>query len=148
MFPLNLIRKAGSLLRGSARPPQIIASVILGMVAGFTAGANLWTVLFILAALIFNVNFFLFLGFWAVGEGIAVLAAPVTFNVGWALLAVPPIRALVRFLVNAPVSALLELERYVVLGGIPVGIALGAGAGYLVSYLVDSLRRTMEAAQQ
>lgn len=148
MFPLNVIRKLGSLLRGSARKPQIIASVTLGMTAGFVGGANLWTVLFILAALVFNVNFFLFLAFWAAGDGLALLAAPVTFNVGWALLAVPPIRWLVRFLVNAPVSALLELERYVVLGGIPVGIALGIGVGFLVHYLVDRLRRTMEAAQQ
>ncbi len=148
MFPLNLIRKAGSLLRGSARPPQIIASVMLGTVAGFTAGANLWTVLFILAALVFNVNFFLFLAFWGVGEGIAFAVTPVTFNVGWVLLAVPPIAAVVRFLVNAPGTALLELERYVVLGGIPVALALGAGAGYLTSYLVQKLRRITEAAQQ
>ena len=147
MFPLRLIRKAGRLLRGSARPPQIIASVTLGMVAGMVAGANLWTVLFILAALLFNVNFFLFLAFWAVGEGLALAIAPVTFNVGWALLAVPPIRGMVRFLVNAPGTALLELERYVVLGGIPIGVALGIGVGYLVTWMVQWLRRTMEAAQ-
>lgn len=148
MLLLKLMRKIARVLRGSARKPQIIMAVTLGVIGGFALGFNLTFVLVLLLLLLLNANFVLFMTSLAVGKTCALLLAPVTFQLGAALLEIGPIRALVRTLVNAPVTALLGLEKYVLLGGLPVGVVLGVALGVGAARAITTFRRKLLSLEE
>jgi len=143
MFPWKLLRKIAGILRGGASGPQIFMAVTLGALGGFVLGPNLSFVLVIFLLLLLNANFGLFLLSLAVGGVCAALLSPLTFSLGVGLLEVPPVRAAVQRLVNAPVTALMGLERYTLLGGLLPGLAIGVVLSFAVLRTVAAFRRRM-----
>lgn len=148
MFLFKLIRKTAKILRGSVGTTQTILAVTLGMIAGFAFGPNLTCIGAALLLLFLNANLGLFLVSLGVGKGIAALAAPVTFRIGTFLLSIPPVESIVRTLVNAPVTALLGLEKYTILGGLPVAIALGIVLGLVTAKIIGNFQRTLAALDE
>jgi len=144
----KLLRKMARILRGEALPFQIVTAVTLGVLGGFMMGANLIFVLLLLLMLVLNLNLGLFLISLALGKSFAIILAPLTFRLGVWLLDIGPVQAIVRKLVNSPVTALMDLERYVVLGGLFAGLVMGVALGAVAARAIDAFRRKMLSLEE
>jgi uncharacterized protein (TIGR03546 family) len=144
-----LIRKLGSLLRGSATPFQIHVACILGALMGFTPGftrAPALALLLLLLLLICNANL-LVAGLIGAAARLASLALmPVAFSTGRWLLD-GPTSGLFRKLINAPVGAWCGLEYYVCAGGLLLGLLFGIFAGFVVALPIKKFRAVMGNAE-
>lgn len=143
-----ITRKLGRLLRGNATPFQLVAAAVLGAQLGFAPSlAQAPALWLILVALLLVTNANLGLSFLVAGVSklIALLAVPLSFQVGCFLLD-GPTAGLFAALVNAPVLAWCALEYYAVSGGLLVGLVLGLVAGLAIARLVTGFRRRMLSA--
>jgi uncharacterized protein (TIGR03546 family) len=141
--PLKYIRKIARIFRGGSTPVEIGAAVTLGMVLGMTPGFSLLAVALILLVILLNVPVRLVLLSLMIGKALSVPLAAVTFLIGKTLLAIGPVESLVRLLVNAPVTAWMDFDRYCTLGGLLLGTVLGVGLSVLLRYLIQSFRMKM-----
>jgi len=148
MNPIKLMRKLIGILRGGAAPAEVFLAVLLGVLAGFVTGLNLTFVFLLVVLLVLNANVAVFLFFFLIGKLISIPVAPLSFKLGKALLAIPGVETVVRKFVNAPVAALMGLERYVLLGGIILGVVLGVIAALIVARAVTTFRRRMASLEE
>ena len=139
-------RKIGSLVRGKATPFQIYSACILGCLLGFLPGFSqapglvlAWSFLL----LILNANLFLAGIVTLLGKLVFLLTMPVLFLIGRVLLE-GPIQGVFKLFINAPVTAYMGLDYYVVAGGQLVAIILGIVAGSLLTRSLNSYRRKMK----
>ncbi|MFO1050907.1 MAG: hypothetical protein U1F36_01675 [Planctomycetota bacterium] len=147
-----LLRKIGSIVRGSASLPQIVLACTLGSMLGFIPGfflpghlgggfmqaPGLIVALFALVLLL-DANLAIF-GLVTVGAKLlSFLLVPLSFSIGRYLLE-GPTEGLFRTLVNAPVTAWFGLERYATTGGVTLGFAIGIVTGFVVYFLLHRLR--------
>ncbi len=148
MNPLKLLRKLIRILRGGAAPAEVFLAVALGIVTGFVPGFNFSLILLLLILLLLNANVAVFLFFLAAAKLVSLPLTPVSFGLGKALLAIPPIRGLVRTLVNAPVTALMDLESYTLLGSLVIGAIIGVILGIIFARAIGLFRRKMAALEE
>jgi len=143
-----ITRKLGKILRGQATPFQLVAACVLGALLGFAPGflqAPALYALLLAALLVTNANLGLALLSAGLMRLVALLALPVSFEIGRFLLD-GPTSGLARAAVNAPILAWCGLERYAVAGGLPLGFALGLAVGLLLARAVTGFRRRMAKA--
>ncbi len=140
MLLIKLLRKLGKLLRGGAMDRQIVLGALFGVLIGMVPGLNLTLVLAILLLLALNAHVGIALLGLALGKLLCLLLAPVTFQIGYALIHGIGLEGLFRWAADAPVLALMDLHVYALLGGLPVAIVLGLAFGWLMARLVAALR--------
>ncbi|MAX24620.1 MAG: hypothetical protein CMJ19_08965 [Phycisphaeraceae bacterium] len=140
-----ITRKIGKILRGNTTSAQIILATCLGGMLGFMPG---WTqaagmiVMLLLLLAIFNANIWITGLTGLLAKAISIPLMPVTFAIGRALLD-GPTTGLFKSLINAPITALLGFEYYVVTGGLLTGLILGIVLGMLLIKSVKSYRMKM-----
>jgi uncharacterized protein (TIGR03546 family) len=143
MNPVGIIRRAGKLIRGGAGTPQIVLGAVLGALLGMNPHFNGSALLGILLLLILNANLGVaILGFLA-GKILCLLLAPVTFEIGFAIIHRIGLEGLFRWIYDTPGLALLNLDNYCLVGGIPLAILLGLVGGGLLAGVITRFRRAM-----
>lgn len=145
-----LTRKLGKILRGNATPFQIVAATTLGALLGFAPGivqAPALLLLLLALLLVTNANLGLALLVAGAAKLLALVAAPLSFQVGRVLLD-GPTAGLFAALVNAPVLAWCGLEYYAVTGGLLIGFVAGLVGGLLLASVLTGFRKRMLAAAQ
>jgi uncharacterized protein (TIGR03546 family) len=147
MFLPTSLRKLFSIFRGGATPLEIGLAITLGVVMGMLPGFSLLHICIIFVALLINIPAGVFILSFLFGKLISYPLTYVTFAIGKALLSIGFIEAILRFFVNAPVTAWMDLDRYCTIGGIPLGIAVGVGLSILMNKAVMSFRRKMAAVE-
>ena len=147
MTPVRMIRSLGKIVRGGAGPSQIFLGCLLGVMIGMTPGFNLTLVLGIVLFLVLNANFGLMMLGLALGKVLMYAAAPLTYAIGRAIIE-DIARGLFAWLANTPVLALMDPQRYCLVGGLVVGAVVGAGMGAALARTIVAVRRGALAAQQ
>lgn len=145
-----ITRRIGRLLRGKATPAQLMMACILGSMLGFMPGfqqAPGMMISLIFLLIILNANLFLAGVSALLAMFIALLAIPVTFQVGRLLLD-GPLAGLFGFLINAPVTALFGFEYYLTTGGMVMGLLVGIVIGVLVVRAITAFRKKMSQLEQ
>lgn len=154
-----VVRKITKFLRGKATRGQVLtASVLAGMLGfvpgfflpsdlggGFLQAPGLILSLFFLA-LVCNANF----GVFAIVTVVAKLASfallPITFAIGrWMIDG--PMRGLVQWLANAPVTAWFGLDYYATTGGLVTGLLFGTATGIVMWKSLQAYRNRMAALE-
>lgn len=145
-----ITRKIGKILRGNATPAQLMLATCFGCMLGFMPGwsqAGGLIILLLLGLMILNANI------WITGiaglcaKAISIPLMPLTFGLGRALLD-GPMTGVFQPLINAPVTALLGFEYYVVTGGLIFGLGLGLVSGNLLVRAVKGYRTKMATLQE
>jgi uncharacterized protein (TIGR03546 family) len=143
-------RTLGTILRGSAAPMQLIVACFVGSLIGFVPGGFDHPELllcWVLLLVVLNANIAVALVSVALAELLSLLLMPVSFATGRWLLEGPG-ESLASWASNAPILALLDLEYYVVSGGIVVGGVTGLLAGMLLAKTAMGFRRKFAALEE
>lgn len=146
MTPLKIIRKIGKMLRGGAGKNEIFLGALCGVLIGFNpvAGVTLW--LMILITLLLNANIgFTMLGV-AVGKILSLLLSVVSFHTGFFLIHKIGLEGLFAKLANSPVTALMDLDVYAMVGSLPFSIITGIVFGKVMAGMVTKIREQMVKA--
>ena len=110
-------------------------------------GVNLTLALGVLLFVILNANTSLAVLGFALGKVLCLLLAPTTFQIGYFLIHHVGLEDLFRWLLGTAVLAMLDLQVYCLIGGLPVALIVGGVFGWLTVRLIMGLRRGMLAAQ-
>ncbi len=133
------LKKFVGILRGDVSPGLILLSVLLGFWFGLMPG---WTgvhAVLLVAALVLNVHFGIFLLVAGIGKALCYAAAPIWYYVGTAVL--PPLEPLFGLLGSLPIIGLTDFARYAVAGTFVVGPVVGFVAGLLLAQSVTRFRK-------
>ena len=148
MITFKLIRKIGKILRGGAGRKEIILGTLFGVLIGFNPGVSFSLVLTLLLALLLNANFsFVVLGA-AVGKLLSLTTAAVSFHIGYVIIHNLGMEDLFRALSNAPVTALMDLNVYAMVGSLPLALIIGIVLGSALGAAVLKIRSKMLEADQ
>ncbi|MEE9369126.1 MAG: hypothetical protein V3V05_09745 [Pontiella sp.] len=146
MLTFKIIRKIGKMLRGGAGKKEIFLGALCGVLIGFNPVAGLTLALAILITLLLNANIgFTLLGA-ALGKLLSLILAPITFHTGYFLIHSMGLEGLFTKLANAPVTALMDLNVYSMIGGLPFAIIVGLLFGKFISATVNKIREQMVKA--
>ncbi len=140
MFILRLVRKAGKFVRGGASPLQIILGALLGVFIGFISGFNLTLLVAILALIMLNAHLGTTLIGMGIGQVCSMLLAPLTFRIGYFIVHEMGAEGLFSSIFNAPVLALSGLDRYSMIGAVPIAILITASFAYFMVKSINSIR--------
>ncbi len=148
MLTFKLIRKIGKILRGGAGRKEIFLGTLFGVLIGFNPGFNFTLVVTFLFALLLNANFsFVVLGA-AIGKLVSLPAAAISFHIGFFVIHNMGLEDLFRTLCNAPVTALMDLNVYAMIGSLPIALAVGIVLGLALGTAVVKIRTKMLEADQ
>ncbi|MEN8255934.1 MAG: hypothetical protein ABFR33_10760, partial [Verrucomicrobiota bacterium] len=148
MIAFKVVRKIGKILRGGAGRKEILLGMLCGVLIGFNPGVNMMLALAILITLLLNANVaFVLLGA-ALGKVLCLALAPVTFHTGYFIIHSIGMEGLFRSLCNAPVTALMDLNVYAMVGSLPYALVVGIVAGLALGSAVVGIRKKMLAADQ
>lgn len=143
---IKIIRKIVKILRGGAGSKEIFLGVLSGVLLGMIPGFNLTLILGIWLMLLLNANIaFVLLGL-AMGKIACFALAPVTFQLGYLIIHNIGLEGVFRSLNNTAVLALMDLDVYCLVGGVPIAIVLGIVLGKLLAGFVTKIRRQMVKA--
>ncbi len=146
MFIFKIVRKIGKMLRGGAGKKEIFLGALCGVLIGFNPVAGLTLILAILITLLLNANIgFTLLGV-ALGKLLSLILAPISFQIGYFLIHNIGLEGLFTKLANAPVTALMDLNVYAMIGGLPFAIVIGLLFGKFISETVNKIREQMVKA--
>ena len=146
--PVKFIRKIGKILRGGAGRRGIILGTLFGVLIAFNPGVSLTLLLAVLITLLLNANVsFVMIGL-AIGKPLSLLLAKVSFLTGFGIIHNIGLEGMFRALVNAPVTALMKLDVYAMVGGLPYALVIGLGLGLLFSSIVMRTRSKMLQAAE
>ncbi len=146
MIVFKIVRKIGRMLRGGAGKKEIFLGALCGVLIGFNPVAGLTLALMILITLLLNANIgFTLLGI-LLGKVLAMLLSVVSFHTGYFLIHKIGLEGLFTKLVNAPVTALMDLDVYAMIGGLPYAIIIGIVFGRFMSATVTKIREQMVKA--
>src|SRR5262245_60146966 len=140
-----LLRHIGSMVRGHARPWQIMAATVLGALLGFTPGFSAapgMAVALVALVLLLNVSVPAVVLTFGAAKLLSLLLLPVSFRIGIVLVD-GPLQGLFRWLINTPVLALFGFERYATSGGLLLGLLVGGTLGWLANRVIARLRATL-----
>lgn len=144
------LRKLGKFIRGNVSAFQITLACLLGGIVGFLPGFGsapvLWGLLFAIL-LVFNANLVLFGASFLLLSLLGLLLVPVTFQVGILLLD-GPLSGFFTALINAPVTAWMAFEVYLVTGGLFLGAIVGLVLGLVVAFLLRRLQRFLAGLEE
>ncbi len=146
--PVSFIRKIGKILRGSAGRRGIILGTLFGVLIAFNPSVSLTLLLAVLITLLLNANFSLVMLGLAIGKPLSLLLAKVSFLTGFGIIHNIGLEGMFRALVNAPVTALMKLDVYAMVGGLPYALVIGLGLGLLFSSIVMRTRSKMIQAAE
>ncbi|MCG8524855.1 MAG: hypothetical protein MI748_00630 [Opitutales bacterium] len=138
------LRQIGKFLRGETSSFQITSACLIAALLAFLPTPNGIGSLVILLALLLVLNANIFVA----GLGyilFKLLYFPmrgITFSVGEFFID-GPTEGIFRLLINAPVTAWMGFDYYVMVGGLPFAIALGFGSGFLLSRSIDTFKSKM-----
>ena len=144
-----ITRKIGKILRGNATPAQLMLATCFGSLLGFMPGTQAMGMIIVLLLLliIFNANIWITGLAGLLAKAISIPLMPLTFGLGRALLDGPMV-GVFQPLINAPITALLGLEYYVVTGGLIMGLGIGLITGNLLVRGVKGYRQKMAQLQE
>ncbi|MCC5835844.1 MAG: hypothetical protein JJU20_14035 [Opitutales bacterium] len=145
-----ITRRIGRLLRGKATPFHLFTATILGGLYAFYPGfqqAPLLGLLFPLLVILINANIFVFGVAMVLGQILHWILLPVQFHLGVWLIE-GPLSGLFALIANAPITAWMGLEYYVVSSGLLFGLLFGLGAGWLFSSRLQKFRKKMGQLEQ
>lgn len=146
MFTFKIIRKIGKMLRGGAGKKEIFLGALCGVLIGFNPVAGVTLGLMILITLLLNANVgFVLLGA-AVGKLLSLMLSVVSFHTGFFLLHKAGLEGLFSKLANSPVTALMDLDVYAMIGSLPFSIIIGIAFGIFMSGTVTKIREQMVRA--
>ena len=142
----HVTRALVGFVRGGSHPRSVAWAVYLGVLAGFVTGTNLTLAVLLLLVILLDVRTRVFLLAWAGGFALSWPLIPVTFRIGQFLLDRTPLGSLLGRLGEAPLIALLDWDRYALVGGAALA-ALGAlPAASAAARFVQSRRDIARAA--
>jgi uncharacterized protein (TIGR03546 family) len=148
MITFKLIRKIGKMLRGGAGKQEIFLGALCGVLIGFNPGASLTLILAILITLLLNANIgFTLLGV-LLGKVLCITLAPITFQTGYFIIHNMGLEGLFTSLANAPVTALMDLNVYSMIGSLPFAVLIGIAFGKFMSAAINKIREQMVKAGQ
>ena len=148
MITFKIIRKIGKILRGGAGRKEILLGTLCGVLIGFNPGFNFTLVAAILITLLLNANIsFTLLGV-ALGKVLSLILAPISFHTGYFIIHNIGLEEAFRSLCNTPVTALMDLNVYALIGSLPYALATGLIAGIALGSAVTRIRKKMLEADQ
>jgi hypothetical protein len=103
-------------------------AVLLGVLAGFLTGWNFSLLAVLLLAALVNLNGKLFAVAWASGAVLAWLLVGLTYRLGVAILDDTSLGRMIAELGDGPVVAMLDWDRYALVGGAVLGVLIGVPA--------------------
>lgn len=148
MLTFKIVRKIGKILRGGAGKKEIFLGMLCGVLIGFNPGASLTLVLILLATLLLNANMAFTLLGAAFGKILCLTLAPVTFRTGYFIIHNAGLEEFFTARVNAPVTALMDLDVYAMVGSLPYALAIGIASGVALATAVVRIRKKMLALDQ
>ena len=148
MIAFKVLRKIGKMLRGGAGKKEIFLGALCGVLIGFNPTVSLTLALAILITLLLNANIgFTLLGV-ALGKLLSLAIAPITFHTGYFIIHNIGLEGLFTTLANAPGTALMDLNVYAMVGGLPYAIVIGILFGKFISATVNTIREQMVKAAE
>lgn len=148
MITFKIIRKIGKILRGGAGKKEIFLGTLCGVLLGFNPSFSFTVLLVILLTLLLNANIsFTILGV-ALGKALSLLLAPVSFQTGFFIIHNMGLEGVFRKLCNAPVTALMDLNVYALVGGFPYALGIGIALGIFFGSLIKKTREKMLELEQ
>jgi len=148
MIAFKIVRKIGKILRGGAGRKEIFLGMLCGVLIGFNPGVNMMLALAILITLLLNANVaFVLLGA-ALGKVLCLVLAPVTFHTGYFIIHNIGLEETFRSLCNAPVTALMDLNVYAMVGSLPYALVVGIVTGAALGAAIIRIRKKMLEADQ
>jgi uncharacterized protein (TIGR03546 family) len=148
MFILKIIRKIGKMLRGGAGRKEIFLGALCGVLIGFNPVAGLTLILAILLTLLLNANVgFTLLGV-LLGKILSIALAPISFQIGFFVIHSMGLEGLFTTLANTSVTALMDLNVYAMVGGLPFALIIGIIFGKFMSATINKIREQMVKAGQ
>ncbi|MCK4564238.1 MAG: DUF2062 domain-containing protein [Verrucomicrobia bacterium] len=146
MLTFKIVRKIGKMLRGGAGKKEIFLGALCGVLIGFNPVAGLTLALAILVTLLLNANVgFTLLGV-LVGKVLCLALSVVSFHTGYFIIHSLGLEGLFTTLANAPVTALMNLDVYAMVGSLPYAIIIGIAFGKFMDTTVTKIREQMVRA--
>ncbi len=143
MVAFKIVRKIGKMLRGGAGQKEIFLGTLCGVLIGFNPEASLTLALAILITLLLNANVgFTLLGV-LVGKMLCLVLAPLSFYTGFFIIHNMGLEGFFTQLVNAPITALMDLNVYAMVGGLPYALLIGVVLGKFIARFVNKIREQM-----
>lgn len=148
MTVIKIVRKIGKILRGGAGRKEIFLGTLCGVLIGFNPSVSFTLTLAILITLILNANFsFVILGA-ALGKVLCLILSPLLFHTGYFIIHNMGMEDLFRSLCNAPVTALMDLNIYAMIGSLPYALVVGIAVGSALGSAIIRIRKKMLEADQ
>jgi len=113
---------------GDTAPAAVGWAVFLGLVAGFVTGWNYTFAAVLLTAACFNLPGPLFLLACTFGWALSIPLAGLSYQVGYLVLDILPAGAMIGLLGDGPIAALFGWDRYVLVGGTLLAMAVAVPA--------------------
>ncbi len=146
MITIKIIRKIGKMLRGGAGKKEIFLGALCGVLIGFNPVASLTLALAILITLLLNANVgFALLGA-ALGKIMSLILSAASFHTGYFIIHSMGLEGLFSKLSNAPVTALMDLNVYAMVGSLPFSIIIGILFAKFISATINKIREQMVKA--
>jgi len=140
MNPLKLFRKLIKMVRGGAAPWQIVVSCLLGVIIGMTPGFNALVLAGLVIFALLNLSLGLMLIGVIVGKAMCLALAPVTFEIGYVIIHGIGLEGLFAAACQTPFVALMDLDVYCMVGGLPVAVIAGCILGWLIARTIKLIR--------
>ena len=140
MNPLKLFRKLIKMVRGGAAPWQIVFSCMLGVMLGMSPSFNGLVFAGVVVFALLNLSLGLMLIGVVTGTALRFALAPITFEIGYVLIHQVGLEGMFASAYQTPFVALMGLDLYCLVGGIPIGLAAGALLGWLISRTIKIIR--------
>lgn len=146
MIAFKIVRKIGKMLRGGAGKKEIFLGALCGVLIGFNPVAGATLAFAILITLLLNANVgFVLLGV-LVGKLLSLVLAMASFHTGYFIIHNMGLEGLFTTLANAPVTALMDLNVYAMVGSLPFSILIGIAFGLFMGATINKIREQMVKA--
>ena len=140
MNPLKLFRKFIKMVRGGAAPWQIVVSCLLGVMLGMIPGFNALVLVGLVIFALLNLSLGLMLIGVVIGKALCLALAPVTFEIGYVIIHSIGMEGVFAAAYQTPLVALMGLDVYCLVGGLPVAIIVGGILGWLIARTIKLVR--------